>query len=392
MKIGFFTDAYFPQVNGVVTSVYETARGLRSKGNEVVVIAPAYPNYNDTKEDNVIRLSSISIHKKLNIRLATHLPDKTLINLYKNNFDIIHAHGGGTISLLGLEIARIKKIPIVFTYHTQWNKYTHYFLRGVVRPKVVERMSRIVCNRCTAIIAPSKRIKNELISYGVKKPIFVLPSGVDLERFKGKNIGFLRKKFKLKNECRILLSIGRLGKEKSVDVLIKSFGLVAKENKNTVLVIVGEGPEKKNLQNLTKELGLKGRVYFTGNIDFEDMPLVYKDADLLLFASRTETQGIVILEALASGLPVVAVNDAVYDGIIKDKKNGILVSNDIDQFAKACLNLLNNPTYRKKLSENAAKFVEEFSASRTAERLSNLYEKLIYDPFDTFGKLSIALS
>lgn len=378
MKIGFFTDAYFPQVNGVVTSVYETTKGLRKRGHEVVIIAPFYPNYNDTKEDNVIRLSSIPIHKKLNIRLATHLPDKTLRNLYKDSFDIIHAHGGGTISLLGLEIARIKKIPIVFTYHTLWNKYTHYFLKGAVRPKVVERMSRIVCNRCTAIIAPSKRIKNELISYGVKKPIFVLPSGVDLERFKGKNIGFLRKKLKLKNECRILLSIGRLGIEKSIDYLIKAFGLVAKENKNTVLVIVGEGTEKQNLQNLTIQLGLKDRVYFTGNIDFEDMPLVYKDAYLLLFASRTETQGMVILEALASGLPVVAINDAVYDGIIKDKKNGILVSNNIDQFTKACLLLLNSPSYRNELSKNARKTIQKFPVSKTAEALEKLYEKLIF--------------
>ena len=378
MKIGFFTDAYFPQVNGVVTSVYETVKELRNRGHDVVIIAPAYPNYKDAKKENVLRLSSIPLYKKLNIRLATHFPDRNLFNLYKDKFDIIHSHGGGTISLLGLEIARLKKIPIVFTYHTLWNKYTHYLLKGVVRPKVVERISRIVCNRCTAIIAPSKRIKNELISYGVKKPIGVIPSGVNFERFKVKNIGFLRKKIRLGIERRIVLSIGRLGIEKSTDLLIRAFGLVAKKNKNTVLVIVGDGPEKKNLENLTKELGIQDRVYFTGNINFEDMPLVYRDADLLLFASRTETQGMVILEALASGLPVVAVNDAVYEGIIKDKKNGILVSNDIDQFAKACLFLLNNPAYRKKLSENAVKFVEKFSIYTTAETLEKLYKKLIY--------------
>ena len=378
MRIGFFTDAYFPQVNGVVTSVYETVKELRKRGHEVVIIAPAYPNYNDERKDNVLRLSSIPLHKKLNIRLATHFPDRNLFNLYKDKFDIIHAHGGGTISLLGIEMARLKKIPIVFTYHTSWNKYTHYFLKGAVRPKMIERINRVVCNRFTAIIAPSQSIKNELISYGVEKPIFVLPSGVDLERFKVRNSGFLKKLLKLKNECRILLSIGRLGIEKSIDLLIKVFGLVAKENKNTVLVIVGDGPEKKNLENLTKELGIQDRVYFTGNINFEDMPLVYKSADLLLFSSKTETQGMVILEALVSGLPVIAVKDAVYEGIIKDKKNGILVSNDIDQFAKECLFLLNNPTYRKKLSEHAVKFVEKFSISTTVKTLEKLYEKLIY--------------
>lgn len=382
MKIGFFTDAYFPQVNGVVTSVYETAKELKNRGYEVVIIAPSYPNYKDKKSENVVRLSSLLLHKKLNIRLATHFPDRNLFNLYKDKFDIIHSHGGGTISLLGLEMARIKKIPVVFTYHTLWNKYTHYFLKGAVRPKVVEKVSRIMCNRFTAIIAPTDSIKNELISYGVKKPIRVIPSGVDFKKFKVKNKGFLRKKLKLKKENKILLFIGRLGKEKSIDLLIEAFALIAKEDRNTVFVIVGEGTEKKNLENLASLLGIGNKVYFTGNVDFEDMPFVYKDADLLLFSSKTETQGLVILEAMASGLPVIAVKDAIYKGIIKDNVNGILVNNDKEEFSRGCLNFLNKPIHKIRLSDNAVKFVEEFSISTTAETLEKLYKKLIYDPFD----------
>ncbi|OGH19224.1 MAG: hypothetical protein A3D74_04970 [Candidatus Levybacteria bacterium RIFCSPHIGHO2_02_FULL_37_13] len=378
MRIGFFTDAYFPQVNGVVTSVYETAKELRNRGHDVVIIAPSYPNYKDKKEENVLRLSSIPVHKKLNIRIATHFPDRNLLRLYKEKFDIVHSHGGGMISLLGLEIAKLKKIPSVFTYHTLWNKYTHYFLKGIVKPKVVEKVSRILCNRFTAIIAPTDSIKNELISYGIKKPIFVVPSGVDFKKFKVKNTVFLRKKLKLKSKNKILLFIGRLGKEKSIDFLVEAFALIAKEDKDTVLVIVGEGEEKKNLESFGRLLGIGNKVYFAGNIDFGDMPFVYKDADLLLFSSKTETQGLVILEALAGGLPVIAVKDAVYKGIIKDNINGILVNNSPKEFSKACLKLLKKPLDKKSFLENSVKSVKEFSISTTAKTLEKLYEKLIY--------------
>src|SRR3989338_9237974 len=112
MKIGFFTDAYFPQINGVATSVYEITRELKKRGHEVYIVAPKYPNYIDDKNENVIRLSSISVYNQLNLRVATHLPEKNLLNLYKRKFDIIHAHGGGTVSLIGFEIAKIRRIPI----------------------------------------------------------------------------------------------------------------------------------------------------------------------------------------------------------------------------------------------------------------------------------------
>lgn len=379
MRIGFFTDAYFPQVNGVVTSVYETTRELGRIGHDVVIIAPSYPNYKDLKEDKVVRLSSVPlpIDKNLNIRLATPLPDKTLLSIYKDTFDIIHTHGGGTISLLGLELARLKKIPVVTTYHTLWSKYTHYLLKGAVKPKVVERVSRILCNRHTAIVAPSPKIKTELLSYGIIRPIFVIPSGINLERFRGSKEGMLRGRLGLKNE-KILLFIGRLGLEKSVDFLIKAFGVIAKENKNSVLAIVGEGPEKNNLQNLAKELGVGEKVkFFVEKVDFDDMPFVYKDAYLLMFASSTETQGMVVLEALASGVPVIAVNDPVYEGVLKDKMNSLLVSNDIEQFANECLFLLDNPPYRDEISVGALKSVEKFSIHKTTLSLLNLYERLI---------------
>jgi glycosyltransferase involved in cell wall biosynthesis len=376
MKIGFFTDAYFPQVNGVATSVDAWAKGLEELGHKVYIVAPNYPGYKD--RDGIIRLTSLKVLRQPEIRLAVYLPAKSILKVSKVNFDIIHAFSGGTVSTLGLIVARLKKVPFVFTYYTRWNQYTHYFFKGkVIRPKMVEGASRIFCNRCDFLIAPMPKIKDELMAYGVKKPIFVIPSGVDLKKFRKIKKGFLRKIAGI-DKGKILLYVGRLGKEKSVDFLLKAFQKVHDKDPFVKMVLVGDGPEKTKIEELSSRLNIKKNVYFTGLVNHDDINKVYADADLFVFASQTETQGMVILEALASGLPVVAVNDAVYEGIIKDKKNGILVSNDIDQFAKACLFLLNNATYRKKLSENAVKFVEKFSISTTTETLEKLYEKLIY--------------
>lgn len=381
MRIGFFTDAYFPQVNGVVTSVYETAKELRRRGHDVYIITSRYPNYNDDKKDNIIRLSSVLVNKKLNIRLSTHFPEKELFDLYKMDFDIIHGHGGGTISLLGLEIAKIKKIPYVFTYHTLWSKYTHYLLNGLlIRPRMVKTASRIFCNRCSIIIAPSKKIKEELLSYDVKKPIHVLPSGLDLSIFENIKKGFLRKKIKIKDTDKILLYVGRLGKEKSIDFLIKAFKIILGKNTNTVLAIVGDGWEKNNLQDLVKELGFKDKVYFLGNIDSKYMPRIYKDAEIFLFASTTETQGLVIPEAMASGLPVVALGDEVTADVIKNNKNGIISNKDINEFAKSTLKLLDNDNFRSKIARNARQTAQKFSIVKTVDALEILYSNHVVIP------------
>lgn len=378
MKIGFFTDAYFPQVNGVVTSVYETARELRKKGHEVFIIAPKYPNYKD-KDKFVIRLSSVLVWKKLNIRLATHLPDKTLLSLYGHRFDIIHVHGVGTISLLGLELAGFRDVPAILTYHTLWSKYSHYVLGGILlTPKTIERMSRILCNRFDAIIAPSVRAKEELFSYGVKRPISVFPTGLNFDKFKKVEKGYLRKKLGIESEDKILLYVGRLGKEKSVDFILHSFEMVCGQNKKAVLVIVGEGPDRKELEKLALDLGLKEKIYFLGNIELEKMPLVYADSDLFVFASQTETQGICVLEAAASGLPVVVVKDSALDGLNIDGGMGFAVSPNQEIFAQKITKLLKDDNLRKQFGKNAKKIVRKnYKIEHLTNELLSYYEKIL---------------
>lgn len=378
MKIGFFTDGYLPQLNGVATSVEGWTGALKKLGHKVYVIAPSFPNYKDEGED-IIRIPSVRLLKQPDIRLGFPLSRKSMAQIIKLKLDIVHATSGGSISTLGLIIARAKKISYVFTYYTRWNHFTHYFFKGkIIRPWMMEAASRIFCNRCDCIIVPMPKIKEELISFGVKKPIVIIPSGVDIDKFNNRKKGFLLRKTGIKNG-KILLYVGRLEKEKSVDFLIKAFKIIRNKDQRTNLVLVGDGTMKESLEQLAEELGVRKNVYFTGLIDSEKMNKVYADAEIFVFASTTETQGMVVLEALSSGLPVVAVNDEVYNGIVKDKINGALVDNDPEKFAKACLEILSSSPYRKKLSENARKSMEKFSLSVTAKSFENLYKQLIQE-------------
>jgi glycosyltransferase involved in cell wall biosynthesis len=375
MKIGFFTDAYLPQLGGVSTMVAAWAEGLEKLGHEVYIIAPKYKGYKDKK--NVIRLDSFKFVKQPEVRLGIYSPGKVLYEISKINFDIIHGFSGGTISSLGLIVSRLKKVPFVFAYCTRYNQYTHYFLKGkIVKPKMVEKASKIFCNGCDYVIAHMPKIKNELVSFGIKKPIAIIPSGVDINKFKKSRGGYLRNKTGIK-KGKILLCVGRLGKEKSIDFLIKAFKLIHTQDKDTNLVLVSAGIEKDNLQKLAGKLGLEKSVYFVGEIDPREINKAYADADIFVFASQTETQGIVILEALASGVPVVAVNDEVYNGVVKNGENGILVKKNLLEFAQACLKILENSAYRQKLSKEAIKSMRKFSLSETIISLDKLYKGLV---------------
>lgn len=378
MKIGFFTDGYLPQKNGVATSVDLFAKELERLGHEVYIVAPKYPGVIDGK--NVIRLTSVKVSTKPELRVALHLPDKSLRKVVSINFDIIHGHSGGPITLLGWEIARTKNIPYVATYHTLWSKYTHYFLRGkVIKPKMLEGATRIFTNQCTHIIAPSNKIRKELLRYGVKKPISIIPSGVNISVFQGDKEDVLRQKTGASSEDKILLYVGRLGKEKSVDFLIRSFRLILEENKKTSLVLVGDGPERHALFRLAKELGIEKNTHFFGEVDPQEMPEIYRSADCFVFASTSETQGMVLLEALASSLPVVAVKDLSTSDVIKNGVNGFLVKKRQGAFAGKVAQVLKDDLLRAKLSENARGSVLEHDIAKTTQKLDALYKKLVND-------------
>ncbi len=383
MRIGFFTDGFLPQPHGVTTSVLESAKELERRGHEVYIIAPKYPGYVD-RNKKVIRLTSLKVHKTPETRISLNLPDKALRKIMSMDFDIIHGHSGGPTTLLGWEVARAKKIPFVVTYHTLWNRYTHYFLKGkVVGPRVMERATKIFGNQTDFLIAPTGRVEKELRSYGVKKPVEVVPSGIDVEAFKNEEKGFLREKIKNQKDP-IILFVGRLGREKSVDFLIRSFKYVHDNLPSTQFVIVGDGVDRKKLENLASKLKVLSNIHFLGHIDMSLMRKVYKDAEVFVFSSTTETQGLVVPEALASGVPVVAVDDPAFE-CIESGKNGYLVEKDPKEFALKTLSILENKDLRKQMGQYAFESAQTFSVKNTVDSLENVY----FEVLDKYNKESV---
>lgn len=376
MRIGIFTDGYLPGVTGVATSVHAVVGELEARGHTVILVAPKYPKYKDSRP--VIRLRSVTLPSKKDLRIATYLPGTSVLLASQLDLDIIHGHAGGPVTMLGWEIARIKRIPFVVTYHTLFNQYTHYILKGkIIRPKMTEVATKIFANAADHITAPTHKVKNELISYGVKKPITVMPAGIDIQRFKPQKTNFLHKKAKLGPDKQILLYVGRLGKEKSVDYLIKSYAQIAAKYTQADLVLVGDGPERKNLEKLVKELKLELRVHFTGFISPNEIPLAYADATLLVFCSTSETQGLAVPEAMAAGLPPVVVNDPAYLEIVKNGYNGIVAKRGIRGFARAVSSTLDDPKLIDKLSQNAQKTAAQNSLEKSVDNLERLYHQLV---------------
>ena len=391
MKIGMFTDTYRPQINGVVTYVSSVSKELLRQKNKVEIFAPALEDYIDSdgythRLPAVKGLSSFDPDQ----RYMVPIPNKEFRRMLASQYDIIHAHTAGPVSVLGLEQAKTKGVPYVLTYHTLLTAYLHYIFNGkIVKPRMIEVATKIYSNLCDALIAPSQKIKDELTRYGVTKPVFVLPNSVDIEKFSHSSKGYLRKKYNITGK--ILLFVGRVAREKNVEFLIKSFRLIAQKDKETVLVIVGNGPEMESTKKLVNRFGLTAKVIFTGAVPMNEVNQVYADADIFTFASVSEVHPMVVLEAAVSGLPIVTVEDMAYKEAVKNGINGFQTRLDEQDYASAVLDLLENEAARKKFALASKKLgMTEFSIQNHVAKLIELYQAVIdnYHPSRINGALT----
>lgn len=379
MKIAFFTDSYHPMVNGVTISVANLADELRALGHTVYIFAPKYNDYKDTQKD-IYRFNSFKV---LDMDPAVHmpfmLPHQIIKEIQPLDFDIIHAHGNGFFSLLGYQVALIKGTPYLLTFHTQMTLYTHYILKGkIITPRVVAATLRVLGNMCDTAVTPSEKMKKELISYGVKKPIRVVPNFVYAEKFVSTDKDYLHRLCDIPKSSVILLSVARLGKEKNIMFLLKSFKQISAENTGAHLVIVGYGEEERVLKEYVKKNKLSRLVHFTGKIDPEEMTKIYAGADIFVFSSRSEVHPMVILEAGASGLPFVVVDDGAYKDIIQDRENGYIVPLVISEFTKKVLDLIKNPEDRKKFGSFSRKTIQKnFSPKTLTLQMLDVYKETI---------------
>jgi 1,2-diacylglycerol 3-alpha-glucosyltransferase len=377
LRIGIFTESYRPVINGVATSIEVYKNELRKNGHQVYIFAPDFPGY-DADDEFVIRCDSFTIPGYRDYPIAYPLPGKVLSRVKSIDLDVIHAQTPFSLGHIGFHIADRLGLPRVYTYHTLYVEYAHYapFQRRSVR-NFLMTLSRNFCNRASRVLTPSTAIKHILESYGVNRQITVLPTGIDVGFFENLHKGWARKKYGISNDAPVVLFAGRLAREKNIDFLLRAYKEVATAMPASRFLIVSGGPDEARLRGISDDLGLSSNVIFCGYLPREELAKCYADADVFMFASKTETQGLVLMESLAAGTPVVAVNAMGVTDFIKDGYNGILLNENESEFTAAVLALLSNPEERARLVANGAKAVAECSIARCTEKLIIVYEDVI---------------
>ncbi|GEA15336.1 1,2-diacylglycerol 3-glucosyltransferase [Moorella sp. E308F] len=376
MHIGIFTDSYLPYTSGVVRSIVTFSNELRRLGHRVSIFAPSYGN--SRPEKDIYRFHSLRAPTFKEFALAIPVAPALPRVLRELRIDLIHVHSPFLMGQLGARMARQLGLPLVATYHTLYEEYVHYFpLAPRLMRKAVRHYTVSFCNRCQLVITPTEVITAYLRENGVKVPVVSIPTGIELDRFQNLDSTWLRKYLQLPPEEIILLHVGRLGKEKNITFILQAFAFVHQQVPDTRLVLVGSGPLKETLQSQARSLGINQAVTFAGSFPFEQMPAVYAGADLFIFASVTETQGLVIAEAKAAGLPVVAVKAYGVEEMVVNEKDGFLTSLDINTFSACVLQLVKDLSLRRQMGEQARQNAVAFAAAAMARRLEAQYQLLL---------------
>ncbi|NLN87377.1 MAG: glycosyltransferase family 4 protein [Syntrophomonadaceae bacterium] len=377
MKIGIFTESYKPYTSGVVTSISTFKDELTRLGHDIYIFAPSYPNQ-DEEEDNVFRYFSIPAPTNPGYTLALPVHPGMPSLMKKLQLDIIHVHSPFTLGRVGLHYARKFDLPMLFTYHTRYDQYVHYvrMAQDLVKDVTI-KYSRHFCNERDHIIAPSHEIESIIRSFLVTTPITVVPTGIPLEKFQDGNASWLRKNYPIPPHHKILLYAGRLSPEKNIPFLIESFQRIRCTLPDTTLVLVAGGPLEEELREFTASMGWSEQdVVFTGQLPFESLVNAYFAADLFVFSSLTETQGLVLVEAMAAGLPVVAVRASGVREMVRDGTDGLLTNENSDEFAAAVCRILQDDRYYRHLQANARHRAEQMSSQNMALILQDVYEQL----------------
>lgn len=376
MRVALFTNNYLPFCGGVTTSVETLRRGLHARGHEVWVFAP---RFRDAPADplHVVRYPSIPAITYPQFPLAVPYSRRIATRVHALAVDVFHAHHPFLLGPAARRLARRQARPLVFTYHTRYEKYAHYvpLRRGLVEAAAI-RLSTTFAARADAVIAPSADVRDELRARGVRVPIAVVPTGIDLERFSPGDRQTARRLLGLPPEPLLLLYVGRLDREKSVERILGAFERVAGTVPHARLALVGQGAHAERLRRLAATLPGGDGIRFLGVRPHEALPAYYRAADLFLFASETETQGLVLAEAAACGLPAVAVSAPGCDEVVRDGETGLLAKADPTALADAAIGLLLDPLRRQAMGQRARHVAEqEFDVRLQIDRTLAVYRE-----------------
>ena len=379
MKILITADCYTPTINGVVTSILNLETELRRLGHDVKILCPS-ENFHSSESENVYRIGSVGVGRIYSgARAALRISQSHLQKLIDWKPDIIHSQSEFSSFIMAKRIAAEVNCPIVHTYHTVYENYTHYFSPSItLGRKAVILMTKRILRHTKAVIAPSQKIERLLKDYGIAQPIKVIPTGLRLKKFSDEIsvniINELKAKLGIPLKSRVLITVGRAAKEKNIDELIRYFKRLDIEN--TVFVIVGGGPYLDALKDLAYAENISDKMIFTGAVEPENIAAYYRLGDIFLSASQSETQGLTYIEALASGLPAVCRRDDCLNDVITNGKNGGQYT-DFKEFSELIRSFLFNDELYKSMSEKAVQTAQKYSAEKFAKDVETVYMEIL---------------
>ncbi len=385
MRIGLFTDTYPPYINGVSTSVLMLKQGLEKLGHEVYVVTVNSENFHYKKEDNVLMIPGVPIGI-MDFRMTSLYPLKAQKIIKGWNLDVIHTHTEFGVGSFARLIAKQYNIPLVHTYHTMYEEYIYYITKGYfdgASKKLVEYLTLFLCDKTVEeLIVPTKKTYDLFKEkYKVKRDVHIIPSGIDVTRFYKENINLLtlsslRRELNIKKDDFIILYLGRIAKEKSIDFLINNLKEIRKKVPKARMIIVGDGPDVNDLVLLAHKNKLDNHVTFTGKVPWSEVPKYYQLANVFVTASKTETQGLTVIEAMAAEKPVVAIKDESFELVMTDKQDGLFFETD-KEYQDLIIKLYKDKAYGKMIAKQARITANAYNPEVYAKRVLEVYESVI---------------
>ena len=380
MRVLFISDVYFPRVNGVSTSIRTFRNDLTAAGIDTVLVAPAYGEV-AAAEPDIIRVASSGVPRDPEDRRMKWLAlRQALVPLAGQHFDLVHIHTPFIAHYAGVRFARQAGIPVIATYHTFFEEYLHHYVPMMPRAlgrMLARRFTRSQCAQLDAIVVPSEPMRRLLLEYGISARTQVIPTGLPADRYVPGDGARFRAQFGIAADRPLLLYVGRVAHEKNIEFLLHSFVVLRRARPDAMLVIAGEGPAREHLRQLAVQLGIAAQTQFIGYLDRErGLADCYAAADVFVFASRTETQGLVLLEALAQGRPVVSTAILGTASILQPSCGARVSPEKADVFAQTIVDILDDPQRAAKLSAQARTYALSWASANMAWRLAELYREL----------------
>lgn len=390
MRVGIFTESYPPLVNGVSTSILMLEHALTKLGHEVFIITVSDNKKDYVLENNghILRLPSVNLANCYDYKMTSVYPIKAVNMIKKMNLDVIHSNVEFTVGIFARVVSEQLSIPLVHTYHTNWEDYTHYITKNKkILDDICKKLLKYLVvffedKTVTELIVPSNKIYNLFKDkYKFTKNIHIIQTGIETskfykENFNLKDINSLKKKLGIKKKDFVVMTVSRLAKEKSVDRIINNHKELVKKYSNMKLLIVGDGPDIDKLKDEAKSLGVSDSVIFTGKVPLNDIPIYYQLGNVFVTASKSETQGLTVVEAISSSLPVVAVKDDSFVNSVIEDFNGFVFTDD-EKYINSISKLYEDKELYNRLSNQSRLLSEDFSSEYFALKVLKVYETAI---------------